>query len=279
MGLDINGTKFLLHAKRHGVSFEDTAMIGRQSMLIGAEGLRRNLQLFGHQHAAAEDLVSSGFAEEFLEFLGAGSVTSFDASSYEGASIVHDFNTPVPVGMKNRFSVVLDGGTLEHVFNFPTAIQNCMEMVRVGGHFLAIAPSNNYFGHGFYQFSPEVFYRILSPANGFEVEKMMIYEETFENDWYEVADPAVIGERVVLMNREPTLLLVIARRVCEVNISTASVQQSDYKAAWAEHGPAAAVNAAPGLMRKVWRRVEHWVDRSSGMLASNKRHFKRVDLP
>jgi len=281
MGLDINGTKFLLYAGKHGVSFEDTAMIGRQSMLIEADRLGRNLALFGYEASSEESgrLLNSGFAEEFLGLLGAGSITSFDASDYEGASIVHDMNTPIADEYKGRFSAVLDGGTLEHVFNLPMALQNCMEMVRVGGHFLTIAPANNYFGHGFYQFSPELFYRVLSEANGFAVEKMMVYEETFENDWFEVADPAVIGERVVLMNREPTLLLVIARRVAEVAVSMTSIQQSDYKAAWQEEGAAAAINETPGVLAKVWRRLEHWVDRSNGMLAKNGRHFKRVKLP
>ena len=74
MGLDINGTKFLLYAKKHGVSFAETAMIGRQSMLIDAETLGRNLRLFGHDAFNAGSLIESGYAESFLKFLGADEI-------------------------------------------------------------------------------------------------------------------------------------------------------------------------------------------------------------
>ena len=92
---------------------------------------------------------------------------SIDASAYENATMVHDMNLPVGDELKQKFSVVIDGGTLEHVFNFPTAIRNCMEMLKVGGHFFAHTMANNFMGHGFYQFSPELFYRVFSPENGF----------------------------------------------------------------------------------------------------------------
>ena len=64
-------------------------------------------------------------------------------------------NTPIYGSLKNRFSALLDAGTIEHVFNFPQAIRNCMEMVKVGGHFIQVTVANNFIGHGFYQFSPE----------------------------------------------------------------------------------------------------------------------------
>ena len=77
-----------------------------------------------------------------------------DASDYEGCSIVHDLNNPLPEHLVGRYSLVLDSGTLEHVFDFPTALRNSLAAVRTGGHFVTIAPGNNQFGHGFYQFGP-----------------------------------------------------------------------------------------------------------------------------
>ena len=76
-------------------------------------------------------------------------------------------NLPIGDDLKRKFSVVIDGGTLEHVFNFPVAIKNCMQMLDVGGHFFVHTMANNFMGHGFYQFSPELFYRVFSPENGF----------------------------------------------------------------------------------------------------------------
>ncbi len=36
---------------------------------------------------------------------------------------------------------MVDGGTLEHIFNVPVALKSYMEMVRVGGHLILVCPS------------------------------------------------------------------------------------------------------------------------------------------
>lgn len=69
-------------------------------------------------------------------------------------------NREIPGDFIEKYSMVLDGGSLEHVFNFPVAVRNCMQMLQVGGHYLAITPANNFMGHGFYQFSPELYFSI-----------------------------------------------------------------------------------------------------------------------
>ena len=61
-----------------------------------------------------------------------------DASPYEGATIVHDLNTPVDTSLHERFDVVIDGGDLEHVFNIPVALANLMSMLTVGGTMLLV---------------------------------------------------------------------------------------------------------------------------------------------
>ena len=54
------------------------------------------------------------------------------------------------------------------IFNFPVAIRNLMRMAKVGGQVFLTTPANNFCGHGFYQFSPELAYRIFALENGFE---------------------------------------------------------------------------------------------------------------
>ena len=87
------------------------------------------------------------FADDVLLPLGYH-VDSMDASDYEGANIVHDLNLPIPPALRERYDLVWDGGTLEHIFNFPVAIFNAMHMVKVGGHLLLETPTNNQCGHG-----------------------------------------------------------------------------------------------------------------------------------
>ena len=236
MGLSINSTKFLMYAKTQGVCFARTATIGRQGLHLSAAALRKNLSDFGYSLTRHEvdDLLrmAGGFAEPFIGMLGAAEINSFDASEFEGASDVHDLNFPIDEGFKNRFTAVVDSGTLEHIFNFPVAIKNCMEMVAVGGHFLGVAPTNNFMGHGFYQFSPELFFRIFSEPNGFKIARMIICEDRPGAKWFEVTDSDVLEERVMLVNTRPASLMVIAEKVRSVQIFTAPPQQSDYVRLW-----------------------------------------------
>ncbi len=238
MGFDIQGLRFLLGAHRRGVRFQNTAMIGRQEVHLDPIRLTRLLGAFGmgKDPVLARRILTQGggFAEPLLQLLGAERISSIDASGYEGASIMHDMNFPISDELKNSFSLVIDAGSLEHIFNFPTAIKNCMEIVAEGGHLLLMTPANNFTGHGFYQFSPELFFRIFSGSNGFEVERAIVCETSPEASWYQVMDPANAGRRVELTTTRPAYLMVQARRVRLAPIFTEVPQQSDYTVLWKE---------------------------------------------
>ncbi len=236
MALTAEEIKFLLTARAGGVSLERFCMIGRQSLRIDPAPLRRllwraGISLSGEQ---AETLYreQQGFCEPLLRLLGASEIDSIDASDYEQATIIHDMNDPIADHLKNRFTAVLDGGSLEHVFNFPRAIANCMDMVAVGGHFLAVTPANNQMGHGFYQFSPELYFRVFTPDNGFSLQRVIAFEAKPGAPWYEVMDPARARGRVKLTNRRPTFLLIQALKTTQVNVLASMPQQSDYSAKW-----------------------------------------------
>ena len=107
-----------------------------------------------------------------------------------------------------------------------------MEMLQVGGHYLGMVPANNFMGHGFYQFSPELYYRVFNTDNGFNMDRMMIHESIPNAKWYEVADPDKVRQRVELVNSRPTYLLVQAGKVDRVHIFAATPQQSDYIRLW-----------------------------------------------
>lgn len=82
-------------------------------------------------------------------------VASIDVSKYEGADVEFDLNDDhLPPELTGRFGVVLNGGTLEHVFHVPNALTNITRMLRPGGLALHILPMSNCVDHGFYQFGP-----------------------------------------------------------------------------------------------------------------------------
>jgi len=230
MGLDSDGAKFLFAARAAGVSFCNTATLGRQNFFPAPAHLQQLLDLQQPRLSAGEFLATSqGYAEKFLDYLGAEKVVTLDNSAYEGAAIVIDLNAPLPDALKNRFTAVIDGGCLEHIFNFPQAIKNSMEMLSIGGHFLGITPANNFCGHGFYQFSPELYFRIFSEANGFLVRAILTKEK---DRWFQVADPEKFGGRVELQNNRPAYLFVLAKKIEEREIFFKAPQQSDYARRW-----------------------------------------------
>jgi hypothetical protein len=272
MGIDANHSRFLLYAKSQGASFEKTATLGRQGLLATSQQLLTNFLHFGIPTTTqeAEQLLSEGkgYVEPCLCKLGAAEIVSVDASNYEQATYVHDFILPIKNDLKERFTTVLDAGTLEHIFNFPVAIKNCMEMLEAGGHFVGITPTNNFSGHGFYQFSPELFYQIFSARNGFEIVKILLYEDVRGTKWYEVFNPEHVKHRTTFVNTTPSYLGVIARRVRVTEVFSSFPQQSDYAAAWASGQSWASTyessNAAPaGLMRRVMGKARNYVEAMS----------------
>lgn len=227
MGLNYNNIKFLIYAKSLGVKNVNIATIGRQGLYIKRSKL---LSIFKNlKDIEIDDLLSSHYSEKLLKYLGAVNVDSFDFSNYENAKIIHDFNKPVDDVYKNKYDLVIDGGTLEHVFNFPVAIKNCMEMVKVGGHFISMTICNNFSGHGFYQFSPELFFRIFSKKNGFSIISVLIEEN---GKWFLVSDPDTIKERVTFANKKETSLMVLAKKENNTDIFIENPLQSDYVEIW-----------------------------------------------
>ncbi|MBL7861584.1 MAG: hypothetical protein JNJ65_10500 [Cyclobacteriaceae bacterium] len=236
MGITKNCSRFLVYARAKGVSYERAIMLGRQVLYVNKDEFIDQIK---HYSVASSEMAMSlpfeKFAEPLFSILGATRIDSIDYSDYEGASIIHDLNQPLPQFLQKKYSIVFDGGTLEHVFNFPQAIKNCMDMLEVGGHFLSITPTNNLCGHGFYQFSPELFFSVFSEKHGFVIKLLaMGVEQDAEGitEWYQVNDPKTVKRRVTLRNSQPTHIMIIAQKITDTeNISLQPIQ-SDYEMVW-----------------------------------------------
>jgi hypothetical protein len=141
-------------------------------------------------------------------------------------------NQPIGEQHKNKYSCVYDGGCLEHVFNYPQAIKNCMEALAVGGHLILHTPANNYFGHGFYQFSAELFYSLLCQHNGFDQTKVFL---EYGRYWREVVPPSALRSRVDICPPHtsgiPLLAWVISKKIAQTPVML-RVLQSDYETIW-----------------------------------------------
>ena len=284
MGIDRSALRFLLSARERGVSFERTLTFGHQDLNVRPADVTSEFQEAG----LAPEPVSD--SRSLFERLGAREVDVLDVSDYEGPVIRHDLNDPVADDLKGRFSAVFDGGTLEHVFNVGCGLKNAMELVSEGGHLITFSPANNFLGHGFYQFSPELYFRALSPENGFEVERVVLVE--WDGGWYEAVDPASVRSRVEVSNDRHVFVLTQSRRVRLTPVFAEWPQQSDYTVRWAEgaggrpEGRGAVEHAvrqrlkAVGPLWAVLRKLR-WAAREVGAerrrSLDNREHFRPVD--
>ena len=290
MGLNAHDIKFLLWAKKQGVDFTKVMTIGRQRLFLDVNSMQKVLSTFGmdvpKERLEAIFSDQKGYAEPFFKFLGATETDSIDASSYEGASNVLDMNQPVEEDLKRRFTVVIDGGSLEHVFNFPVAIRNCMEMIQSNGYFIGIVPCNNFMGHGFYQFSPELFFRIFTEQNGFKMEKIILYENAPMARWYEVSDPQEIGKRAEVLTRRNTLLIILARKIAVKPLFAIIPQQSDYTALWQgrkgqakAHVPTLSAAARIKMNTPTFLMNAYWTLREWTQPRIDSEAFKEIQIP
>ena len=253
MGIAVNCTKFLMYSKKLGVDFETTLTLGRVNLYARPDEIESLCIKFdiGRDKFKSLDF-SIEYAEPLFELMGADEVHSMDYSGYENADIIQDLNAAWPEKLDNSFSVIFDGGTLEHIFNFPQAIRSCMNALKPGGHFISITVANNYNGHGLYQFSPELFFRIFSKENGFAVKKMILTPG--EKNWYEVTDPNLVNSRVQFKNSVYTRLMLIAEKIEDVEIFTSFPYQSDYSAIWSKNESALENTKQHGL-KKLYQQV------------------------
>ena len=117
MGITKNCARFLSYATTKGVSFSDTIMLGRQELFVTPFEFSTYLSQFNIPYNEIPKSFEGQFAEQLFHALGARVIDSMDISTFEKATVIHDLNLAIPETLRRKYTVVFDGGTLEHVFN------------------------------------------------------------------------------------------------------------------------------------------------------------------
>lgn len=117
----------------------------------------------------------SGFLHQktFFRMLGFENVESIDIISNEGADYIQDLNFPIHNEFKNRYDFIYDGGTLEHCFNVASVLENTVKLLKTEGMILHATTISGWINHGYYQFSPILFFDFYS-KNGFECQEFKL---------------------------------------------------------------------------------------------------------
>ena len=173
MGIDRSGAHLLVAMGRKRPPGGRVLQLGRQDIELKPRHVAEIIDRYKLNPPARG---KGEIDDQFLfRLAGFDRVESLDVSSYEGADFVFDMNEPVPPHMHGLFDMIFDGGTLEHVFNFPQALKNIHDMLKVGGVIVHAAPTNNLVDHGFYMFSPTLFWDYYT-ANGYDMVDCLLFK-------------------------------------------------------------------------------------------------------
>jgi hypothetical protein len=156
MGIAACGLNLLLELTRDTLLNGNCLQIGRQTVHLDREQLLALCRPWGLEAKADCLLGAKEVIDDQIVFetLGFGSVESLDYSNYEKPSHLADLNEPVDQSLHNMYDFIYDGGSSEHIFDFPQVLSNYHSMLKVGGILAHAIPSTNHLDHGFYMFSP-----------------------------------------------------------------------------------------------------------------------------
>jgi hypothetical protein len=90
-----------------------------------------------------------------------------DIAELRGGEIVVDLNEGIPEALCEKFSLVIDTGTLEHCFNVGVAFKAMCSLLKQDGFVITAAPMTM-INHGFWNFSPTAYHDFFT-QNGFKV--------------------------------------------------------------------------------------------------------------
>jgi len=221
MGIDVHAVNFLRYVTKKR-KLGRVATIGRQSLLVPRRELARVLGV------SWKDTKLGLYSEELLKkHFGATVIDSYDYSDYEGATHVVDLGRPIVP--EQQYDTIIDCGTTEHVFDVPQVLRNLSSLCAPGGRIIHVLPANNFCGHGFWQFSPELFFSLYSDASGYCGTEVFLADLRDKSKWFEVEQPKN-GRRAEVTSSSPLYVMCMTTKLGEVFPD--NIQQSDYVHYW-----------------------------------------------
>lgn len=126
------------------------------------------------QIAARDGDALAASTQDFYRALGLARYCAIDVNARYG-SLVMDLNRDLAshYDFRERFDLVTNNGTSEHVFNQAGVFANAHALCSPRGVMLHVLPFFNYLNHGFFSYNPILFHD-LAAANGYEVCRLSI---------------------------------------------------------------------------------------------------------
>ncbi|MFK7938964.1 MAG: class I SAM-dependent methyltransferase [Roseovarius sp.] len=219
-----------------------TLMLGRQAFGIQTTyktHYEASLAEHGLSGNRFDFLQDDGFAETLMRKLGFGEIETMDFSTYEGATVIHDLNQLPAPELENQFDFIFDGGTIEHVFNVPNALEGIYRMLKPGGRFVSANGFSGWHNHGMYQFTPELVWTFWRRACNARVVDCRALPALPKDKFppLQFRDPAETGQRLKLRGKIApgrTYLYYEVEKTKDSHLPDFALQ-SDYETKWQGH--------------------------------------------
>jgi hypothetical protein len=175
-------------------------------------------------------------ADTFFKAFNFSEVVTLDIPQCEHPpDIIHNLNEPFPSNLLNRFGLIIDPGTTEHVFDIKTCLTNIVLALKINGVIIHQVPIYSYNG-GYYSINPNVLHDFYG-LNGFSHIKSYIilwdryrpYTGSYHCYRY---SPELLGGRHSLADRDQCRftphLLFFAMKSVDVQTIKSPTQESSF---------------------------------------------------
>jgi hypothetical protein len=199
-----------------------------------------------------------------FRLLGYETTESIDYFPDEHPTYVEDLNCSVPHTLHGRYSLVYDGGTMEHCFNSPQVMKNAVALVKTGGIVIHHVPTNNWVDHGFYQFSPTLFFDFYG-ANGFTDLEMKIHFLGRRKESFIQYNPRIDDPLPYFLGSKTRVMIFFKARKSVDPVDIRFPIQGRYRELFGNEGGAGAGKPRKGVLERLRR---SWKKRAIKLMAT-----------
>ncbi len=184
MGISLSFLPFLFEEGKKKACSGNVLQLGRLAIDLNRDDLVRAAAYHNYPLTQAPDEPEIPYQfnskkivlndQEFFKKIGFSKVDSSDIDTKNGNNIILDLNThETPKCLIGQYDMIINGGTLEHVFHIPNALSNLHNLLKPDGRIFHISPASNFVDHGFYSFSP-CFFLDYYETNGYDVSALSL---------------------------------------------------------------------------------------------------------
>ena len=239
MGIDVGMLDLILEESVRKPFTGEILTLGKMDVYFSAATLKSRSTAMGielresnnNKLAYKKSFSDHGYISDKYLFkrLGFNKVHSLDVSDYEGADVFFDLNSKeMPDEFIERFDVILESGTSEHIFHLPNLLNNLFKMLRVGGRAIHISPASNYMEHGYYMFSPRLFWDYYT-ANRYDINTALILRQEVKSDTINTVPyikyiPGLIEQKLNKTDGRAYFIFFIATKIKDATGSAIPIQ-------------------------------------------------------